>query len=87
MVRMPAKRDGLLGMRAHGDCSEYTDWPVVHKLGGDVGQRVAVEDCVEVVVDEFWALAEMLIGVEYGRVVVVRHGTVEGWGRGEISQT
>ena len=41
---------------------------------------------MEVVVDEFWELAEMLIGVKYGRVVVVRHGTVEGWGGGEISQ-
>ena len=52
-----------------------------------MGQRVAVEDCVEVVVDEFLALSEMFVGVKYGRVVVVRHGTVERWGGGEISQT
>ena len=86
MVRMPAERDGLLGTSAHGFCSEDPDWPFVHQLGGDVGQGVAVENRMEVMVDELWALAEMFIGVEYGRVVVVRHGAVEGWGGGEISQ-
>ena len=44
MVCMPVERDGLLGISAQGDCSEDTDWPVVHQLGGDVGQGVAVED-------------------------------------------
>ena len=87
MVSMPAERDGLLGMSAHGDGSEDTNLPVVHKLGGDVDQGVAVENQVEVVVDEFWAFAEMLIGVKYGRIVVVRQGAVEGWGGGQISET
>ena len=41
---------------------------------------------MEVAVDEFWASAEMLIGVKYRRAVVVRHGAVEGWGGGEVSQ-
>ena len=45
-----------------------------------MGQGVAVEDRVEVVVNEFWALAEMFIGMEYGRIVVVRYGAVEGSG-------
>jgi hypothetical protein len=40
---------------------------------------------VEVIVDEFWALAEMLIGVKYGRAVVVRHGGVERSDRPEDS--
>ena len=77
MVCMPAEGYGLFCMTAHGSSSEDPDGPVVHQLGGDVGQGATVEDCVEIVVDKFWALAEIIIGVEYGRVVIVRHGAVQ----------
>jgi hypothetical protein len=44
MVRVSAERDDLLSISTQCDGSEDTDWSVVHQLGGDVGQGVAVED-------------------------------------------